>query len=176
MQISFDKYFIRSYKPADKDSLVKYADNYKIARYLRNSFPHPYTHKDADSWINSAIIQNPELNFAIATSDELIGGIGIIKQEDIYKYSAEIGYWLAQPFWGKGIATGALIATTDYIFNNFDIIRLFAGVFEGNASSARVLEKAGYKFEGTLRKAIYKENTFLNQLLYAILKDEFMNK
>ncbi len=174
MQISFDEYMIRSYKTSDKDSLVKYANNYNIARYLRNTFPNPYTKEDADRWINFVINQNPELNFAIATGDEIFGGIGIIPQNDIYMYSAEIGYWLAEPFWGKGIATKALITMTKFIFNKFSFVRLYAGVFEGNESSKKVLEKAGYKYEGLLRKAVYKEDKFLNQNMYAILKDELV--
>jgi len=173
MQISIGDYFIRSYRTEDKSSLLKYSNNSNVSVNLRDSFPYPYTSEDADSWINAAVKQNPELNFAIANSSELIGGIGIIMQPDIFRYSAEIGYWLAEPFWGNGIATHAVKALTGYVFINFEINRVFAGVFEKNEPSERVLIKSGYKLEGILRKAVYKRNKFLDQKLYAILKEEY---
>ncbi|MFC2103421.1 GNAT family N-acetyltransferase [Bacteroidota bacterium] len=173
MQIAIAEYLIRSYIKEDKNSLLKYASNYNISKYLRDSFPHPYSEKDADRWIIAALYQNPELNFAIATNNELIGGIGITQQQDIYRYSAEIGYWLAEPFWGKGIATKSVKAMTEYVFNNFKINRLFAGVFEGNEASERVLGKAGYKLEGISSKAVYKEDKFLDQKMYGIVNEQF---
>ena len=175
MRIDLGGYQIRSYKLSDKDAIVKYANNQNVSKNLRDSFPYPYTEKDAVKWLNLACIQNPEINFAIADPDELIGGIGLLLQPDVYRYSAEVGYWLAEPFWGKGITTKALIAFTKYAFKQFDIMRLFAGVFEGNDPSVKVLENAGYKFEGRYRKAVYKDGIFKDQLMYSILKEEFIN-
>ena len=175
MQIDIDGYQIRSYKLTDKDALVKYANNQKISKNLRDSFPYPYTEKDAVKWLNLACIQNPEVNFAIANSDEFIGGIGLILPPDVYRYSAEVGYWLAEPCWGKGITTNALIAFTNYAFQRFDLERLFAGVFDGNDPSIKVLENAGYKFEGRYRKAVYKYDVFRDLLMYGILKEEITN-
>ena len=175
MQIDIGDYQIRSYKISDKDALVKYANNQNVSKNLRDSFPFPYTEKDAVKWLNLACIQNPEVNFAIANQEELIGGIGLLLQPDVYRYSAEVGYWLAEPFWGKGIATKALLAFTKYAFEQFDLERLFAGVFEGNDPSVKVLEKAGYQFEGRYRKAVYKDNEFKDQLMYGILKEEITN-
>jgi RimJ/RimL family protein N-acetyltransferase len=172
MKIDLGQFQIRSYERRDKDALIKYANNSNISKNLRDSFPYPYTEKNAVEWLKAALDQNPELNFAIANSRELIGGIGLIMQPDIYRYSAEIGYWLAEPYWGKGIATKAVGAMTKYTFENFKFRRLFAGVFEGNESSMKVLEKSGYKLEGRLREAVYKEERIQDQLMYSILRKE----
>ena len=175
MKIDLGKYFLRSYQHSDKPALVKYADNYKIFRRLKDSFPHPYTEEDAEEWLGLACSQNPELNFAIADENELIGAIGLQLQDDINRFSAEIGYWIAEPFWAQGIATSAVSAMTDYTFKHFKFNRLFAGVFEGNEASIKVLEKAGYKLEGKLRKAVYKDGNFSDQFIYSILKEEHIN-
>ena len=119
--------------------------------------------------------QKPELNFAIADDNELIGAIGLKLQEDVNRFSVEIGYWLAEPFWGKGIAVEAVKALTDFAFNKIGtrFNRIFAGVFEGNTASEKVLQKAGYKREAVLRKAVYKKGKFLDQHIYSILKEEW---
>ena len=97
-------------------------------------------------------------------------------QPDVYRFSAEIGYWIAEPFWGKGIASLALIALSKYAFEQFDLNRIFAGVFQGNKPSMRVLEKSGFVLEGRLRKSVYKENRFKDQLMYSILKEELLGQ
>jgi RimJ/RimL family protein N-acetyltransferase len=170
MKIQFGNYQIRSFELRDKASLIKYANNKNIADNLRDRFPYPYTEETADEWLTIMSIQNPEINFAIANENELIGGIGIDIQEDIFRYSAEIGYWLAEPFWGKGIITEALNLYSDYVFEKFNLVRLFAGVFDHNSASAKVLEKAGYKLEGRMVKAVFKNGKFYDQLLYAKIK------
>jgi RimJ/RimL family protein N-acetyltransferase len=175
MKIDLGKYFIRSYQHSDKAALVNYADNQKIFKRLKDSFPHPYTEEDAEEWLGLACNQNPELNFAIATENELIGAIGLQLQDDVNRFSAEIGYWIAEPFWGEGIAASALLAMTDYAFKHFTFNRLFAGVFEGNDASIKVLEKTGYKLDGILRKAVYKDGNFLDQYIYSILREEHIN-
>ena len=120
--------------------------------------------------------QNPELNFAIANDKELVGAIGLKPQEDVNRFSVEIGYWLAEPFWGKGIAVEAVKALTEFAFNpdqvGIPFNRIFAGVFEGNTASEKVLQKAGYKREAVLRKAVYKKGKFLDQHIYSILIEE----
>ncbi|GBD86157.1 putative ribosomal N-acetyltransferase YdaF [bacterium BMS3Abin03] len=172
MKIVFGEYKIRSFHPTDKEAILKYANNINVSKNLRDSFPYPYTGEDADAWLKLACSQKSEMNFAIANKHELIGGIGLMPQTDVYRYSAEIGYWLAEQFWGRNIASSAVIAMTKYAFNSFNFIRLFANVFEFNPASARVLEKAGYKFEGSMRKAVYKNCRFWDQLMYSILKEE----
>jgi ribosomal-protein-alanine N-acetyltransferase len=172
MKIQFGDYLIRSFKLSDVKSMAKYANNYKIFKNLRDYFPYPYSEKEAKDWLNYILSQIPETNFAIATKEELIGAIGFNIQKDVNRYSAEIGYWLAEPFWGKGIAAEALSKLTSFAFSKFELNRIFAGVFEGNTSSMRVLEKAGYKFEARHRKAVYKEGKFLDYFVYSILKEE----
>jgi RimJ/RimL family protein N-acetyltransferase len=173
MKISFGKYCIRSYEFSDNEALVKYANNYNVSRLLRDQFPFPYKKTDAEMWLIQASNQEIETNFAIANQSELIGAIGLNFQEDVNRYSAEIGYWLAEPFWNKGIATSAISVFTHYAFKNYNINRIFASVFEGNEPSEKVLLKSGYKKEATLRKAVFKEGKFLDQYIYAILKEEF---
>ena len=172
MKIPIGEYFIRSFELTDKESIVKYANNYKVAKNLRDRFPFPYKESDAEEWLMFACNQNPELSFAIANSKELIGGIGLDPQDDVNKYSVEIGYWLAEPFWGKGIATAVLKEMTQYTFKNFKYNRIFASVFDGNKASERVLQKAGYKKEANLRKSVYKKGKFLDQYVYSILREE----
>jgi RimJ/RimL family protein N-acetyltransferase len=172
MKIPIGEYCIRSFELTDKGSLVKYASNYNVAKNLRDRFPFPYKESDAEEWLIFACNQNPEYNFAIANSQELIGGIGLGPQDDVNKYSVEIGYWLAQPFWGKGIVSAALKELTPYTFKKFKYNRIFAAVFEGNKASEKVLQKSGYKKEATLRKSVYKEGKFLDQYIYSILREE----
>ena len=174
MKIQLGIYQIRSYEISDKKALLIYANNYNISKNLRDSFPYPYTEREAQAWITAAINQNPELNFAIANTNELIGGIGISLQPDVYRFSAEIGYWIAEPFWGKGIASLALVASCTYVFEQFDLNRIFAGAFQGNEASMHVLEKSGFKLEGRLRNAVYKDNRFKDQLMYSILKEDLI--
>jgi RimJ/RimL family protein N-acetyltransferase len=176
MEIRLGIYKIRSYERNDKDALIKYANNNKISQNLRDSFPYPYAEEDAQAWITAATNQNPETNFAIANSDELIGGIGLMFQPDVYRFSAEIGYWIAEPFWGKGIASLALTALSKYAFEQFGLNRIFAGVFLGNSASMRVLEKSGFKLEGRLRNAVYKDNHFKDQLMYSILREDLLEQ
>lgn len=158
---------IRSFRPDDAPALARYINNRKIWLNLRDAFPHPYRLNDAVAWIRMAGRQYPEVSFAIASPDEVIGGIGLGLQTDVNYRSSEIGYWLGEPFWGRGIATAALCALTDYAFAHYDLIRLFAYVFEWNPASLRVLEKAGYAYEGRLRKSATKDGQTVDQLLYA---------
>lgn len=162
---------VRSWEWRDRDAIVRHANNRKVSINLRDRFPHPYTSQDARTWLDVVIGIKPETNFAIAVGSEAVGGIGFTVQPDVGHRSAEIGYWLGEEFWGRGIATDALKAVTDYAFANFDICRLFAHVFEWNGASARVLEKAGYAFEGRLRKSVTKNGQTIDQLMYAIIRD-----
>jgi len=162
---------VRSWEWGDLDAVVRHANNRKVSINLRDRFPYPYTVNDARSWLESVGGRLPETNFAITVGDEAVGGIGFTLQPDVGYRSAEIGYWLGQEFWGRGITTEALIALTDYAFSTFDLSRLYAHVFEGNGASARVLEKAGYTFEGRMRKSVTKEGRTIDQLMYAMIRD-----
>ena len=170
MLIELGDWQVRSWLPGDEAGLVRYANNRNISINMRNAFPHPYTAEDARKWIEFASGQVPEANFAIAGPDEAIGGIGLRLGEDVFRSTAEIGYWLGEPFWGKGIATMAVAALTDFAFSEFSLDRIEAHVFEWNPASTRVLEKAGYCLEGRLRKSITKEGKTIDRFLYAKIR------
>jgi RimJ/RimL family protein N-acetyltransferase len=162
---------LRSWEWRDRESIVRYANNPRVARNLRDRFPHPYTDRDARNWLDVVVDADPETNFAIVVGGEAVGGVGYTLQYDVDRRSAEIGYWLGEEFWGRGIATEALIAVTNHAFASHDICRVFAHVFEWNPASARVLEKAGYTFEGRLRKSVTKEGQTIDQLMYAMIRE-----
>jgi len=161
---------LRMWMPGDEESLVRHADNRKIARNLRDAFPHPYTMADAQHWIQIANPGKPIRNFAIVVDGNAVGGIGLVLKDDVFRRSAEIGYWLGEEFWGRGIVTEAARAVTDYAFATFDLCRVFAGVFECNPASMRVLEKAGYEFECRLRKSVTKDGETMDELIYCVIR------
>ena len=171
MKLQLESCSVRSWEWRDRDAIVRNANNRRISINLRDRFPYPYTASDARTWLEIVIGTKPETNFAIDVAGEAVGGIGFTLQPDVAHRSAEIGYWLGEGFWGRGIATEALIAVSDYAFANYNICRLYAHVFEWNRASARVLEKAGYEFEGRLRKSVTKEGQTIDQLMYALIRD-----
>ena len=161
---------LRPWRVGDTASLARHANNRNVSRNMRDIFPYPYTAADATAWIERVKDESPTQNFAIAVDGDGVGGISVTLREDVYRRSAEVGYWLGEPFWGRGIASEALRAVTDYAFATFDVIRLEAGVFGWNPASARVLEKAGYVLEGRLRNAIVKDGRVGDRLIYALLR------
>ena len=162
---------VRNYREEDLQHLVSQADEYDIWRNLTDQFPHPYTEEKGREWLKYATSQEPRTNFAIVDSEDgLIGGIGFELEHDIYRISAEIGYWLGKDWWGQGIATRAVQALTDWAFNNFALERIQAGIFETNPASGRVLEKAGYNLEGRLRRKVIKEGEVLDLFMYSRLR------
>jgi RimJ/RimL family protein N-acetyltransferase len=163
-------YMIRSFEQADLDGIVKYANNRTVWLGLRDMFPYPYTRSDAVAWLNRVAADDLETHYAIATPAEPIGGIGMTIKSDIHRLSAELGYWLGEPFWGRGITTSAVTRFTDYAFATFDITRLYAEVFSNNIASIRVLEKAGYVYEGCQRKHVIKDGKILDMLIYAVVR------
>ena len=171
MELKLASCIVRSWEWRDRDAIVRHANNKKVSINLRDRFPYPYTAKDARTWLEIVVGQKPETNFAIAVADEAVGGIGFTVQPDVGHRSAEIGYWLGEDFWGRGITTEALIAVTNHAFANYDLCRLFAHVFDWNGASVRVLEKAGYTFEGRLRKSVTKDGQTIDQLMYAVIRD-----
>jgi RimJ/RimL family protein N-acetyltransferase len=159
---------LRPIKETDIDNLVKYANNPKIAANLTNKFSFPYTKEHGLNFIQFAMSKNPAHVMAITINDELVGGIGIHPQEDIQCKNAELGYWLAEPFWGKGIISKAIPQMVEYGFKTFDIIRIFARPFGSNLASQKVLEKAGFKLEARLSKTLFKNGQYQDELIYAI--------
>lgn len=167
-----DQYLIRDFQLDDVDALVKYANNYNIFRWVKDNFPYPYSIRDAEQLITVSRNTNDGLNYAIANQKELIGGIGVKFKEDVYRYSWELGYWLGEPFWGKGIATEAVKVFTKYLFSHYNIRSITANVYEGNKASMKVLTKAGFKLDGVIRKAVFKEKLFWDLYVYSILREE----
>jgi ribosomal-protein-alanine N-acetyltransferase len=158
---------VRDWSLADKGSLVRVANNRNIWRNLTHRFPHPYTDADADFWF-ALLEEIPEpTHWVIALEGEAVGGVGFERGEGIHAKSAHFGYWLGQPYWGRGIMTAVVRATSDYIFGHFDIERLEAPVFEWNPASMRVLEKCGFVREGVLRRSVLKDGQLIDSIMYA---------
>lgn len=170
MELKLTKSVLREWRPGDEPSLVLHANSRVVWRNLRDAFPNPYTLSDAKRWIESANPVLPITNFAIVVDGAAVGAIGLLLKEDVFRRSAEIGYWLGEAFWGRGIATEAVRAITDYAFANFDLCRVYAGVFEWNPGSMRVLEKAGYEFECRMKKSVTKDGETIDELIYAVVR------
>ena len=172
MKLELTKSVVRSWTNDDLGSLVKYADNRTIWLNLRDRFPHPYTRRDGRDFIHLARSTRPETMFAIEVNGEAAGGIGFVAQMDVERVSAEIGYWLAEPFWGRGIVTEALVAVTTHAIDTHHLTRVFALPYARNEASCRVLEKAGYVLEGRLRRSAIKDGEIIDQLQYAFIAPE----
>jgi RimJ/RimL family protein N-acetyltransferase len=167
MKISLGPWIVRPLHDTDIEAMVRYGNNRNVWKTLRDRFPHPYTPAHAKAFLETLRNQNPQTHFAIASTEELIGVIGVSQQSDVYRVSAEIGYWLGEPFWGQGIATRAVRGVTGWAFATLGVERVYADVFETNPASRRVLEKAGYSCEGTLRHAAIKEGRLIDVWLMA---------
>lgn len=159
---------LRPWRETDLGNLLKYADNANIATNLTNGFPHPYPREKGEEMIAKVTKVNPPNILAISLNDEFIGSIGLYFQNDIFFRNAELGYWVAEPFWGRGFATEAIKQVTAYGFANWDYLqRVFARPFGSNIGSQRALEKAGFTFEARLQGTIFKNNRVEDELIYA---------
>jgi RimJ/RimL family protein N-acetyltransferase len=161
---------LREWKMKDLGNLLMHANNYKIAKNMTNAFPYPYTEKFGRLYISKAITTKPTQVFAIDIAGEAVGSIGVYPQTDIHCRNAEMGYWLAEHYWGQGIITEAILQMVDYSFTNLDIDRIFARPFGSNTASQRVLEKAGFVPEARFEKTIFKNGEYLDELFYAVRK------
>lgn len=169
------KYFIlRPWRENDAEHLAAVADNKKIFDGLRDGFPHPYTLQDAKNWIEIAISQNGPITklFAIEVDGKAVGSIGIVLKEDVYRKSCEIGYFIGEDYWNRGIVTEAIRIITHYIFNTFDVIRISAEPYANNTGSRRALEKAGYRCEAVLNSSVIKNGQIMDSCIYSLLKHE----
>jgi RimJ/RimL family protein N-acetyltransferase len=162
---------LRPWQPEDAPTLAEVANDRGIWQNLRDVFPHPYQRVDADSYIR--FVTDPasaDVHLCMEVDGRAAGAISVLLKTDINRRSAEIGYWLARPQWGRGIGTEAVRILTDYAFTHFDICRLYAEVFAPNSASARVLTKAGFELEGRLRKSVTKDGQTMDALLYAVIR------
>ena len=149
---------IRSWRIEDAKSLAEALNNKKVLDNLRDGLPYPYTTEDAEGYITAMLEadKNTTYAFAITVDDNAVGSIGVFRKDNIHCKTAEMGYYVAEPYWGQGIVTSAAKQVCNYVFEKTDIIRIFAEPFAYNIGSCRVLEKAGFAFEGTLRKNAVK--------------------
>jgi [ribosomal protein S5]-alanine N-acetyltransferase len=159
---------LRTWRALDEQSLVENANSRAVWLNLRDRFPHPYTVVDARKWLSIVANESPVQHLAIEVDGEAAGGIGIELGSDVDRCSAEIGYWLGQRHWGRGIMSAALVHMTDYVWEHFPTIeRIFAVPYARNGASYRVLERAGYEMEGRLRRSAIKDGEVLDQFMYA---------
>lgn len=169
------EFILRPWKASDINSLIKYANNWNIAKNLTNQFPHPYTIQDGKAFIEYATKDDPIHIFAIEVNQEAVGGIGIHPQSDIFIKNAEIGYWLGEPFWGHGIVSKAIKQIIQFGFSTFDIERIFARPYGTNFASQKILEKNNFLLEGRYNNILYKNGEYLDELIYAIRRYNWEN-
>jgi RimJ/RimL family protein N-acetyltransferase len=160
---------LRPWKKEDAGQLTSIANNKKIWLNVRDHFPHPYTVSDALKWVEHTSTQLPPQNMAITVDDNIAGGIGLILKEDVYRKSIEIGYFLGEQYWGKGIATKAVAILLNYIGEHFDVVRVYAEVFAYNTASMRVLEKNGFHLESVREKAVIKNKVIMDDYVWVKL-------
>ncbi|MFD2785688.1 GNAT family N-acetyltransferase [Hymenobacter rubripertinctus] len=160
---------LRPWRFSDAAALARHANDERIARNLRDSFPYPYSAADAEFFLCLVADSTRDLFLALEVDGQAVGSVGVHFKTDVRRRSAEIGYWLAPACWGRGLATAAVQSVSAYVLAHFDVCRLYAVVFATNPASARVLEKAGYELEARMRRSITKDDQTLDSLLYALV-------
>ena len=165
---------IRKWKLSDAKDLASVISNKKIQYNLRDGLPYPYTEQDATDYISAMLSEdeNETFAFAITIDNKAIGSIGAFRQKNIHRHTAEIGYYIAEEYWGKGLMTEAVKQICSYIFDKSNIVRIYAEPFSYNKASCRVLEKAGFLYEGTLRSNAIKNGKTIDMLMYSRLKTD----
>ncbi len=159
---------LREFDQSDAPKLVELANNLNVARYLVDTFPHPYTDEDAKWWVSTG--SKSGITKVIQYNGEFVGSVGAMPDINERRFSASIGYWVGQPFWGKGIASQALSILTNEVFATTDIIRISASVYHPNRASMRVLEKSGYVREAVLKAAVFKNDEFYDEHVFVKFK------
>lgn len=164
---------LRRLKTTDAETMALQANNKKIWDCVRDLFPYPYTTDDARAFIQRTEDESPPHTFAIVTGDdELCGVIGLVPNDDVYRIGSELGYWIGEPYWGKGLATEAIAQMIRYGFEELHLERIYAGVFDFNKASMRVLEKNGFIKEGIKRRAVIKNGQIRDEHQYAIIRNQ----
>lgn len=165
---------LRPFQSTDVYDLVKHANNFNISKYLTNKFPFPYEKKDGEAFIQLALSHTPLQIKAIVLNNEVIGSIGVHQLADIYSKSAEMGYWIGEEHWGKGIVSFAVKEMLKYGFETFDIDRIFARTTHTNLASQRVLQKSGFIFEAELKGTIFKNGEYFDELIFGFRKNQLI--
>jgi [ribosomal protein S5]-alanine N-acetyltransferase len=174
MEILFEGIILRPWSLTDESILAKIADNKRIANNLRDGFPNPYSLDDARNWLKLIVPENdPPRYFAIIADNCLSGSIGIIAKTNIYRKNVEIGYFIGEEFWGRGIATKAIKAATTYAFSTFDIVRVYAEPFSDNPGSRRALVKAGFTLEAVFKNYVIKNGNIKDSCIYSVLRENW---
>lgn len=163
---------VRTFQPDDAASLALNGNNRAIWLNLRDRFPHPYTEKGAALYIDWVLAKQEYLSFAIEVDGQAVGGVSLRPGEDVERIGAEIGYWLGESYWGRGVMTDTVRLVTDYAFRELGLERVFAVPFTTNEASCRVLEKVGYVREGMMRRSAIKDGQVLDQFIYAKVRAE----
>ena len=165
---------IRKWELSDAKDLAAALSNRKVQDNLRDGLPYPYTEQDGKEFISAMLSadENETFAFAISVNNMVIGSIGIFRQGNIHRQTAELGYYIAEEYWGKGIMAEAVKQICEYVFGNSDIIRIYAEPIAYNMASCRVLEKAGFQYEGTLRSNAVKNGKVIDMKMYSLLKEE----
>jgi ribosomal-protein-alanine N-acetyltransferase len=161
---------VRTLRAADAESIAQHANDRRVSAQLRDRFPHPYAVSDAKAFIDLISREDPCTSFAIVVAERCVGGIGLERQHDVHRLTAELGYWLGYDYWGRGIATQAIVGVTTWAFGALDLQRVFAQPLAENLASCRALEKAGFVLEGTLRRSAIKDGVIRDQRMYARLR------
>lgn len=167
--IQKDAYRLRPWQAGDTISLAENFNNIRIWNQIRD-LPFPYTEADAKAFIASVQNRTQWLDFAIEIDGRAVGNIGFVPQSNVERFNAEVGYWIGQPFWNRGIVSDALQTAAGYVFSHTPIIRIYAGVYASNPASCRVLEKAGFRRVGRMEKAVFKNGRFLDLYSYELVK------
>lgn len=165
---------LREWRNEDLDSLLTHANNINIARFMTNAFPNPYTRKDGEAFLHRVKNISSGLILAIDVDGSAVGSIGVFPQEDVECKNAEMGYWLGEAYWSKGIITKVIPMMLRIAFEKFDIDRIYARPFGNNPASKRVLDKSGFSHEALIHKGIYKNGEYLDLLIYGIRREEVM--
>ena len=166
---------IRKWKLEDAETLSLLLNNKNIMNNLRDGLPYPYTKKDAEEYIQAMLSADPDKTyaFAILYENQVAGSIGVFRQENIHNQTAEMGYYIGEPYWGKGIGTCAVSQICHTIFTKTNILRIYAEPFAYNTASSRILEKNGFQLEGTLRQNAVKNGKILDMKMYSLIKTDW---
>jgi len=169
MRIDCGKCVVRDWSRSDKESLLRHANNRNVWRNLTHLFPHPYGEADAANWFSLLEKMTPPTHWAIELEGQAVGGVGCTLGQGVRAKSAQFGYWLGEPYWGRGIMTAVVQHVAPYALERFKLVRLESPVFAWNPASMRVLEKAGFAREGLHRAALFKDGEIIDEVLYALV-------
>lgn len=172
-QMTLGDVTLRNLDAADNHYIALLANNKRVWDNITDAMPHPYSVRDANAFIGMALSSDTEKIFAVEYQESLAGVIGLHSFKDVFRLTAEIGYWLGEPFWNKGVATNAVKLATHFGITTLGLVRIFANVYDFNKASQKVLDKAGYKFECVARKAVIKNGVILDDYRYSFL-DEYL--